>query len=409
MNLTLGILKTTPNFSKIDEVLEGIQDNVEYFSQIIYTGKKEDLENADFDFQALEIETDNKALLRNKIIEKANGDLIFWIDNTTVLEFDMIPEMMEVLESFPDADIVYPNTVYVDIDGTEKIKKHEDFYKSEKKLLMSLKIEEYIPEFGIITKKDLFERIGRFDENFKDYEFYKFIYDNLEDIRLKLAEFNFVVKHILETFIDTSYRSKALRDTLKKYPLQTFFPELGWGKNENLALATAYTSIGDILSDYYDLYNASEYYRKAALSFHNKISLLKLIKTYTNMGMFEEAKKLASQEQGFSHEEEIDLQQGISQIESLIKNIEQSVDEGKLVEILSLINEIASVYQGAPLYNILGVIEFYNKNIEKAYQFFYKSATLNPLNEDVIYNLTDVAKQLGKQEEVKGLFDRLLS
>jgi hypothetical protein len=46
----------------------------------------------------------------------------------------------------------------------------------------------------------------------------------------------------------------------------------------------------------------------------------------------------------------------------------------------NLINEIASVYQGAPLYNILRVLEYYANNLEKAYQFFYKAATLNPLN-----------------------------
>lgn len=408
MNLTLGILKTTSDFSKINEVLEGIQDNLEYFNQIIYTGNREDLKNAEFDFVALELDTDNKAVLRNKIIDKAENELILWIDNATVLEFDMIPEMMEVLESNPDADIIYTNIVYRDIDGNESIRKLEDVYGKEKNLLMTLKIEDYIPEFGVITKKDSLERLGKFDESFKDYEFYKFIYENLNNLKLKLSEFNYVVKYLLETFIDTSYRSKALRDALKKYPLQEFFPKLGWNKNENLALATAYTSVGDVLSDYYDLYNASEFYRKAALSFHNKITLSKLVQAYLNMGLFDEAKKLVSEEQGFSQEEVENLQENIGQIQRLIEMIEQSINEGNVQEIFNLINEIASVYQGAPLYNILGALEYYANNLEKAYQFFYKAATLNPLNEDIIHNLTGLANQLGKQEDVKGLFERLL-
>ncbi len=408
MNLTLGILKTTSDFSKINDVLEGIQDNLEYFNQIIYTGNKEDLENAEFDFVALELDTDNKAVLRNKIIDNAENELILWIDNATVLEFDMIPEMMEVLESNPDVDIVYTNIVYRDIEGNESIRKLEDVYEKEKNLLMTLKIEDYIPEFGVITKKDSLERLGKFDESFKDYEFYKFIYENLNNLKLKLSEFNYVVKYLLETFIDTSYRSKALRDALKKYPLQEFFPRFGWGKNENLALATAYTSVGDVLSDYYDLYNASEFYRKAALSFHNKITLSKLVQTYFNMGLFDEAKKIVSEEQGFSQEEVKNLQENIVQIQRLIEMVEQSIDEGNVQEIFNLVNEIASVYQGAPLYNIFGVLEYYAKNLEKAYQFFYKAATLNPLNEDIIHNLTGLANQLGKQEDVKGLFERLL-
>jgi len=61
------------------------------------------------------------------------------------------------------------------------------------------------------------------------------------------------------------------------------------------------------------------------------------------------------------------------------------------------------------LYNILlGVLEYYANNLEKAYQFFHKAATLNPLNEYIIHNLTGLANQLGKQEDVKGLFERLL-
>ena len=408
MNLTLGILKTTSDFSKINEVLEGIQDNLEYFDQIIYTGNKEDLENAEFDFVALGLDTDNKAVLRNKIMDKSENELILWIDNATVLEFDMIPEMMEVLESNPDADIIYTNIVYKDIEGNESIRKLEDVYGKENNLLMTLKIEDYIPEFGVITKKDSLERLGKFDESFKDYEFYRFIYENLNNLKLKLSEFNYVVKYLLETFIDTSYRSKALRDALKKYPLQEFFPKLGWNKNENLALATAYTSIGDVLTDYYDLYNASEFYRKAALSFHNKITLSKLVQAYFNMGLFDEAKKLVSEEQGFSQEEVKNLQENIGQIQRLIEMIEKSINEGNVQEIFNLINEIASAYQGAPLYNILGVLEYYTNNLEKAYQFFYKAATLNPLNEDIIHNLTGLANQLGKQEDVKGLFERLL-
>jgi len=105
-------------------------------------------------------------------------------------------------------------------------------------------------------------------------------------------------------------------------------------------------SVGDVLSDYYDLYNASEFYRKAASSFHNKITLSKLVQTYFNMGLFDEAKKLVSEEQGFSQEEVENLQENIGQIQRLIEMIEQSINEENVQEIFNLINEIASVYQG---------------------------------------------------------------
>jgi hypothetical protein len=70
------------------------------------------------------------------------------------------------------------------------------------------------------------------------------------------------------------------------------------------------------------------------------------------MGLFDEAKKLVLEEQGFSQEEVENSQENIGQIQRLIEMIEQSINDGNVQEIFNLINEIASVYQGAPLYNI---------------------------------------------------------
>ncbi|MGB9767174.1 MAG: tetratricopeptide repeat-containing glycosyltransferase [Sulfurihydrogenibium sp.] len=408
MKITLGILKTTKNENPVkDEVIEGIQDNLEYFDEIIYTGNEDFFEDSDIEVKALNLDTDNKAVMRNAILDNTSNELIMWISDTTILEFDMIPEMLEKLEESPDADILYPNMSIIDNEGREKIFRLEDLYCKEKDILMSLKPENHVPEYGIITKRSIFDKFGKFDENFKDYDFYNFLYQNLENIRLKFAEFNYVVIHYLDPFIDTSYRSYALKKALKKYNIKDFFPKLSWDENENLAVSTAYTAVGDTLSDYYDLFSASEFYRKALLSFYNKLTLLKLIKTYFNMGLFEEAKKLAKVEQGLKPEEEKTYQEEINQAENLIKSMEEAINEGKVQEILSVINEVTNHYQGAPLYNIIGVIEYYMKNYDNAYKFFYKAATLNPLDEDIIHNLTSVANQLGKQEDVKGLFKRV--
>ncbi|ACN99017.1 hypothetical protein SULAZ_1213 [Sulfurihydrogenibium azorense Az-Fu1] len=408
MKITLGILNTIKGENPVkEEVLEGIQDNLEYFDQIIFTGDESFFEDSDIQAQCLNLETDNKAVMRNAILENAKNDYILWISDTTVLEFDMIPEMMEQFEDYEDTDIVYPNMVIVDNTGLESTFILQDLYKKETDLLMSLKIENYFPEYGIITKKDLFNKTGKFDEEFEDYEFYNFLYQNIDNLRLKLSEFNYVVIHYPETFIDTSYRSYALRKAIKKYPLKKFFPRLNW-ENENLALATAYTSIGDILSDYLDYFNASQHYRQAALSLHNKVSMFKLVNTYYNMGLFDEAKKLLTQDQGFSQDEIKDLLYQIDKTQELITAIEKAIEEGKAQEVMVSINDVASFYSGAPVYNILGVIEFYGGNKENAYRYFYKAATMNPIDENIIHNLTDMANMLGKQEKVKGLFKRIL-
>lgn len=408
MKITLGILNTVKGENPVrDEVIEGIQDNVDYFDQIIYTGSSKFFEGTDIEADCLDLKTDNKAVMRNAILEKAENDYIMWISDTTVLEFDMIPEMMENFENYPDADIVYPNITIVDKEGNEKIKVLENLYGREKNILMSLKPEEHFPEYGIITKKDIIQKLGGFDEEFKDYDFYNFLYQNIENLKLKLSEFNYVIVHYLEPFIDTSHHSYALRKAIKKYPLQMFFPKLNW-ENENTAIATSYTAIGDVLSNYLDLFNASEFYRQAALSLHNKLSLSKLANTYYNMGLFEEAKKIASTDQGFTEEEIENFLYTVEKTQELLNAIEKSIEERRIEGVLTMINDIALFYSGAPLYNILGAIEFYGGNIENAYKFFYKAATINPIDDNIIYNLTDVANKLNKQEEVKGLFKRVL-
>ncbi len=407
MKITLGIIKTSKNLSKLDEVLEGINDNIENVHEIIYTGNEEDLEGADFEFKALNLDTDNKAVLRNAIIENAEGDYILWIDNFTVLEFDMLSDILEEMEDADDIDIFHPNVVYRDIYGNDIVKKGSDIYKKEKNILLTLSPEDFIPEFGILTKKETLEKLGKFDENYKDYEFYNFLYQNIEKLKLKFLEFNVILIYLINTFIDTSYRSKALREALKKHDLKEVFLNLSWKENENLALATAYTNIGDIIYKYHDLYNTSEYYRKALISFYNKHTLYKLILTYLNMGIFNEAKNMVNNLEGFSEEERKILYEDIERVEKLIHNIEEAINQGQIQEIFELVNEISEVYKGAPFYNILGVLEFYGGNLENAYKFFYKSALLNPLNEDVIHNLTSLANQLGKQEDVKNLFKRI--
>ncbi len=407
MKITVGFIKTSEDFSKLSEVLEGISDNIENVYEVIYTGKEEDLKEADFEFKALNLDTENKAVLRNAVIESAEGDYILWIDNGTVLEFDMLSDILDEIDENDNIDIFHPNVVYRDIYNNDIVKKGSDIHKNEKNILLTLSPEDFIPEFGILTKKETLKNLGKFDENFKDYEFYNFLYQNIDKLKLKFLEFNVILIYLINTFIDTSYRSKALREAIKKYNIKEFFPALSWEDKENLAFASAYTAIGDVLSKYHDLYNAAEYYRKALVSFYNKHTLNKLVLTYFNMGIFDEAKKIVNNLEGFSEEERKNLYENIEKIENLIHNIEESINQGQIQEIFNLLNEISEVYQGAPFYNILGAIEFYGGNLDKAYKFFYKSALLNPLNEDVIHNLTSLANQLGKQEDVKNLFKRI--
>ncbi len=397
----------TDNCEYIDKVIEGLEYNREYISEVIYTGSIDELPETELDIKPLNIESDNRAFLRNQALKGAKEELVFWCSTSTEIEDSTLEEFLEVLEETEDTDIVYPNIV--NIAGDEEfVRNFDNWYTNKWAMIQGLYFEELFPEWGVLTKKGLFEN-QLFDENYKEYEFYQFVFKNLENLNLSLSDLSFVNQYETDSFIDTSFASKIIRDFIvNKYPIQKVFPNLNWGENESLAYSTAYTMIGDALAKYYDFYNASDYYRKALISFHNKHTLRNLINVYMNMGLFNNLKQLLTKDQGFSEEEIENIKRDVQNIENLIKELERKVEEGFIDEVMYSLNDVIQVYQGAPVYNIAGVISFYKGDLLNSYRFFYKATTINPLEEDILRNLTDVAKQIGKKEDVIALVKRLL-
>ncbi|ACO04331.1 MAG TPA: tetratricopeptide repeat protein [Persephonella sp.] len=399
--ISVCIIQEDPKSLK--ETVESLEGNGKFIKEIIYTGEDQKIP----DIKYLNQYSENRAFLRNKCIQNATGDLILWLSDTTQLEDTTLEEYDQVLKEFPDVDIIYPNEIVVDLNGEENIKNYKDWYGNEIELIQGLTLESYIPQWGVLTRRDLFEKTGLFDEDFEDYEFYRLLALNLKGIKLKHSEESFVTNRITESFIDTSYRSKTLRDTLNLYDWKReIFPLLKWDENEKLALTTAYTTIGDKLKKYLDLLNASEYYRKAILTFHNQYSLKKLIDTFISMGEFDKALYL-TEEQGLEEEEVKNYRTFIENIKKLIDRLEDLVKEGKIKDVLTSINDVVSVYEGAPVYNILGVVHFILKDYENSFRFLTKAVTMNPLKEEYVENLFDVGRLINREEKVYSLLERL--
>ncbi len=391
------IVDTKKN-SNLEKVLASLEENQEFIGEIIYTGniQKESI-------ISLEIENNNEAFHRNTCINKAKEEYILWLTPDIELEDETLEEFADILEEQENIDIIYPNEVLI-LDKEETIKNYDDWYEKESELIQALTLEKYLPNWGIVTRKSLFED-KKFEEEYNDYCFYAFIYKNIKNITLKLSDLSFINHHISDTFIDTSYRSKLLRDIITIYSLQEIFKNLDW-KKEHIAHATAYTMIGDTLFEYTDYYNASKFYRNALMSFHNQNSLEKLIQSYYQMGLFEEALQMVHT-QDLKKEKQQYYIEIIDKTKELIEQIEKAIEEGKAADILLAANDIISFYKGAPIYNILGVIYFIKKELESAYRFFYKAAIMNPLDKDILSNLAQVAKDLQKEEEVVALYQRL--
>ncbi len=393
-----------------EKFFEGLEENASYIREVVIPFELK--VDTGIHTLCLQEELKGKSLtkseLRNELTSRASSENILYLSSSTILEEDFIAELLEERNA-TSADIVFANPIY-SFEGKEEVKNLEQTFGNEKALLSSLAVEDHIPEWGILTTKSVIERGGGFDPFLEDYEFYDFIYRNISWLKLRLSELTYFTQEIKETFIDTAWRSYVLRKMLKNFDWkEDIFPYLSWDEKPEVAKATALTLIGDRLSSYFDFLNASNCYREALLHFHNQETLRRLVDSFKNMGFFDKAREILSPEQGISKdvlERELEL---VNNLEKAIRELEQAVEEGKVVEALAAATEFAEVYSGAPIYNIFGVINWIKKDMENAYQFFYKAVTMNPLNKDFCFNLTSVARDLGKEKNVEKLYSILLS
>jgi len=390
-----------------EELVKSINNNKAFISEVISSGNKLDLD-LDCSAKFLNLKEKNKGEIRNALLEAAQSENIIFASSSTRFEDDLIEELLEEKE-MSQADIVFPNIIF-HLKGKEEVKNFEQPFEKEISLLASLSIEEYVPEWGILTSKSVIEKGGKFDESLGDYDFYEFLYRNIRWLRIKLAELSYVTQKIEDTFIDTSWRSYVLRKrVLRNFDWEKeIFPFLSWKERREIAEATALTIVGNKLSAYYDFLNASDFYRKALLRFHNQESLRCLINALRTMGLFEQAKELLTPEQGVSQEVLEEEKQFITNLENLVRELEIAVESGKVYEVIVAIQDIMPLYEGAPIHNILGVLNWIQGKEEEAYRFFFKAVTMNPINQDFLFNLISTAKSLKREDKVHRLIQLLV-
>lgn len=341
--------------------------------------------------------------LLNALVKEASADYLLILRPGVSFEEEFIPELLDEVAENP-ADVVFTNLIVRTGEG-EEIKNFQQVYGRELSLVASLSLEDWLPDQALLFRKEALIEGALFDENLLDYEIYDFFYRNLRWLKIRLSELSYVTYSVTEPFIDTAWRSFVLRKkVLTGYDWEKeLFPFLSWREKPEVAYATALTIIGKRLVGYFDCFNGSSFLRQALLKFHNQETLKELVNALVNMGLFEEARKLLSPVHGVRGrelEEQIDR---LEKIETLVTELESAVKEGKVEEVLYAISEVAGVYQGAPIHNLLGFIYWVGGLKEDAYRFFYKAVTINPVNEDFLSNLLLAAGELKREERVKNL------
>jgi len=399
-------LLVLPDGKPSEEFYRGIEANRDFVLEVLSPA---DLNiESGIPFRRVYLNGDARGVKRNALLREAEGELVLFVSTGSVLEEDFLEELLSAYYESP-ADLVFPNLI-LSFRGDEKVLNYQDPYGNELSLVASLALEDHLPQWGVLGKRELFIDCGGFNPTLDDYEFYDFLYRNLRVLRLKLADLTYLKQEVQDSFVDTSYRSFVLREVaLKAYDWKReLFPFLSWEENEGAAFATAYTIVAERLTAYLDLFNASDYLRRALLKFHNQESLRRLLSVYRLMGLFDQARGLLEEGHLVDPEERERELHLTAQLERVVEELELELEKGKVEEVLRAVIDLSEVYEGAPVYNLLGVINWMAKRPEEAYRFFFKAVTMNPVNQDYLYNLTQTAKELSREKEVVGLVERLV-
>jgi len=352
----------------------------------------------------------------NLVVKNDVSKYLLFLDPNVYFEEDLVEELIEEAED-SSADIVFPNLISVR-DGKENVINNvinfEQLYGKEIAVLQTLSLEKWIPGQVLLFKRESIVNGGYFDEELGDYYIHDFIYRNLKKFRIRLSEFSFAYyEEETNDFNDlsNSWKSFVLRNrVLKNYDWEEdIFPFLSWKERPEIAKATALTLIGKKLSEYLDYFNASDYFRKALMNFHNQETLNLLVNAYFTMGLFEKAKELLSPLHGVPREKAEEKKEHIEKVESLIFELEKLAELGRVDELNQIFSSVLKVYCGAPVYNILGFLEWIQGNKEGAYRYFFRATLMNPIDQDYLYNLAKVAKEISREEEVKSLIKNLVA
>jgi len=171
---------------------------------------------------------------RNLCINKSSGKYILWIDSDDVLLPSAINAYINVIETYPNADILYGNLYITDSElNIQKELIYEEWYKRNNELISSLLWGNYIPNPASLIKKSLYDRVGLYDVTFNrahDYEFWtravkNAVFKHLDMFVLKWRWHNSNMS--AETVkIDTSYEARIVHNMLNIYPLEMIFANI---------------------------------------------------------------------------------------------------------------------------------------------------------------------------------------
>ncbi len=196
---------------------------------------------------------------RNRCIEEAKGEYLLWLDDDDRLLPDTLSDYVKIINTYPDVDVVYGKLLEL---GTNKLFiDPNDYCDNKKELVNNLFFGCVIPNPATMVKKDLYKRIGNYDESFlraQDYELWTraamngALFKKCDEVvcEYRIHQNNISVSN--DGLLDFSYESLIGRKMLSSDNLQDIFYYL----DEEFEI---YQTISKRLRDYLDFFNAFYY------------------------------------------------------------------------------------------------------------------------------------------------------
>jgi glycosyltransferase involved in cell wall biosynthesis len=247
---------------------------------------------------------------RNKLIELAKSDYIFWIDSDDILMPNILRKFVKCMVDYPDVDVVYGNKKHFGYSDDEWI--YPDYYQRNDLLIERLVFLPKVPQSSLFIKKAVYQKYGGYDPaliRLEDTDLWirlcdKITFKHLNQYVLyyRIHDTN-ISGNIQLTYhtMDLSYNVTMLDRMLAKFSLQQLFTANDWSDVKN-ATAIAYIEIGKRYALFRDKEKSLRYYNKTMEVLGSDIKFHTLNEVYQALlHMFNEPKIAESHKVVFVH------------------------------------------------------------------------------------------------------------